>query len=142
VERQDWTLLAISLAKGRGLSPVQLQKVLFLLGKSVPSDIGSDFYTFEPYNYGPFDRTIYSDAGFLSTVGLVNISSTGSGYSEYTATPEGQTRSEIIKATASPRAVAYLEKVVPWAQALSFSSLVRAIYNKYPEYRRNSVFQG
>jgi hypothetical protein len=142
VERRDWTLLAIGLAKGRGLSPVQLQKVLFLLGKSLPSDIGSDFYTFEPYNYGPFDRTVYTDADYLSAVGLVSITSTGSGYSEYAATPEGQSRTEMIKAHAPHRAVAYLGKVIPWAQSLSFSSLVRAIYNKYPEYRVNSVFQG
>jgi hypothetical protein len=142
VERHDWTLLAISLAKGRGLSPVQLQKILFLLWKSVPSDIGTDFYTFEPYNYGPFDRTIYSDAEYLSMFGLVNISNTGSGYSEYAVTPAGQTRAEMIRACAPPRALAYLEQAVQWAQSLSFSSLVRAIYNKYPEYRVNSVFQG
>jgi hypothetical protein len=138
----DWTMLAISLAKGRGLSPVQLQKVLFLLWKSVPSEIGSDFYTFEPYNYGPFDRAVYSDAELLSAFGLVSISNTESGYSEYAATPEGQSHSETLKAKAPPRALAYLEKAVPWAQSLSFSALVRAIYNKYPQYRVNSVFQG
>jgi hypothetical protein len=135
-------MLAISYAKGRGLSPVQLQKILFLLGKQLPEEVGSNFYTFEPYNYGPFDRTVYSDASMLAGLGMVTKNDSGRSFWEYAPTAEGLEYAEKLKASAPAKAISYLEKVVPWAQGLSFSALVRAIYAKYPEYKENSVFQG
>ncbi len=96
---QDWTLLAISAAKGRGLSPIQLQKSLFLLERRLSKEeLGEQFYEFVPYNYGPFDVKIYQDAK-------------------------------------------YLDEVVTWILGLSFRDLVRAIYEAYPQFRANSVFQ-
>lgn len=73
--RQDWTLLAIGLANGQGLSAVQLQKVLFLLERGVPKEISKPFYKFVPYNYGPFDSLVYHDADRLVLKNLVNINS-------------------------------------------------------------------
>ena len=66
VTRSDWTLLAICAGGFRGLSPVQLQKTLFLLGKQLPEAVTADFYDFQAYHYGPFDRTVYVDAERLS----------------------------------------------------------------------------
>jgi hypothetical protein len=135
-------MLAVAQAKGSGLSPVQLQKSLFLLGKELPTEVGFDFYNFTPHYYGPFDSAIYNDANLLAGIGLVTRSDSGRGFWEYAPTPEGITYAQKLKDAASPKAVAYLEKIVPWAQRLSFSALVRAIYAKYPEFRANSVFQG
>jgi len=134
-------MLAIGSAKGRGLSPVQLQKVLFLLGKELPTVVGTDFYHFQPYNYGPFDKAVYQDAEGLSYAGYVSIASSGR-ITEYSATPEGSDYAEQIRARAPRLGTEYLTKIVEWAQSLTFSELVRAIYNKYPQYRVNSVFQG
>ena len=33
LRRRDWTLLAVAAAGGASLTPVQLQKILFLLGE-------------------------------------------------------------------------------------------------------------
>jgi hypothetical protein len=140
MERKDWALLAISFAGGRGLSPVQLQKSLFLLGKELPAEVGDGFYDFIPYNYGPFDRAVYVDANKLSEDGLVNIAERS--LKEYSPTPLGLQCASLLEGAASPRARAYLQQIVKWTQSLSFSQLVRAIYDRYPEYRQNSVFQG
>jgi hypothetical protein len=140
--RADWTMLAISFATGDGLSPVQLQKVLFLLGKELPNEVGRDFYEFIPYNYGPFDRSVYDDARALASQGLASKNDSSQGFWSYSATPAGLDHADKVKRSASQKAVSYLEKIVPWAQSRSFASLVRAIYQKYPEYRENSVFQG
>jgi uncharacterized protein YwgA len=121
---------------------VQLQKVLFLLGKQLPGEIGHGFYDFIPYNYGPFDSAVYADASMLAGLGFVNKNDSGRGFLQYAPTAEGMSYASKLRNEASPKAAAYLEKIVPWAQALSFSALVRAIYAKYPEYRENSVFQG
>ncbi len=135
-------MLAISYAKGAGLSPVQLQKSLFLLGKELPAEVGQGFYFFQPYNYGPFDSSVYTDASLLASLGLVSKNDFGQGFWMYSATPEGLAYAEKLKIAAPQKAVSYLERIVPWAQSHSFASLVRAIYAKYPEYRQNSVFQG
>jgi len=142
MERMDWALLAISHAKGAGLSPVQLQKSLFLLGKELPGEVGPDFYSFVPHNYGPFDSAIYTDAALLSGMGLVTRNNSGRGFVEYAPTPDGLAYAEKLKANAPGKAVGYLGRVVPWTQGLTFAALVRAIYAKYPEFRENSVFQG
>ena len=140
-----WTLLAISVAGENGLSPVQIQKALFLLGKELSADIGDGFYAFEPYNYGPFCKVIYGDAEDLADEGLVVVSSrTGMNrrYSHFTITPSGQQQAGEVERSAPPKAVSYLRAVVAWAQSQTFSGLIRAIYQKYPEYRENSVFSG
>jgi hypothetical protein len=140
MKRQDWTLLAISFANGRGLSAVQLQKVLFLLERDVPKEIGNGFYKFVAYNYGPFDSAIYKDADWLSLQNLVSISKPTGRYTVYNVTPEGAKRAKELENQAPPRALKHLQNVVAWVQGLSFAELVRAIYARYPDMKANSVF--
>lgn len=140
MNRQDWTLLAISVANGRGLSAVQLQKALFLLERGVPSEVGAEFYKFKPYNYGPFDSRVYTDADNLSLRGLVSISQPAGNYNVYKITPEGLAVSKNLEREAPPRALQHLRNTVEWIQGLSFAELVRAIYARYPDMKQNSVF--
>jgi hypothetical protein len=124
MERKDWTLLALAAAKGEPLSPVQLQKSLFLLGKVHARRVGRRFYTFQPYH------------------GLAVVTMAPHGrWSEYRASAEGVARSKAVRAEAPNAAVEYLERAVEWCRSLSFQQLVRAIYAKYPEFRQNSVFR-
>src|SRR5215218_3201395 len=97
--KKDWTLLAIALAGGQPLSPVQLQKSVFLFGELLPDEaLPEDFYEFVPYNYGPFCPEVYKDAETLAEEGLVQISSAaGHGYSQYSATPEGIAEGERLR---------------------------------------------
>jgi hypothetical protein len=132
--------LAIAQAKGEALTPVQLQKILFLLGKEMPAATGKAFYSFHPYNYGPFDSQVYSDAELLSDMGLLSIQRP-SRWAEYAVTPAGLVRAAELEKQASSEALSYLRKIVEWARSLSFQQLVRSIYKQYPEFRTNSVFQ-
>jgi hypothetical protein len=142
MDRSDWTLIAICAGEGKGLSPVQLQKSLFLFGRDMPNAVGSTFYKFRPYHYGPFDEDVYIDAARLAHDGLIAIAqSPGQSWNQYVATASGCERAEMIRKQ-DPKAASYLHAIVKWAQGLSFSQLVRAVYDKYPEMRANSVFQG
>ena len=141
MERQHWTLLALCAAKGRTLSPVQLQKSLFLLGEMLPDAVGQAFYKFQPYHYGPFAAEIYSDAEQLAREGLVLIAPTPQGWSQYSATSTGTVQGEELKHKPSPEAREYLDKVVPWVQSQSFSELVRVVYQNFPDYRKHSIFE-
>jgi len=140
---QDWTLLAISAAKGRGLSPIQLQKSLFLLERRLSKEeLGEQFYEFVPYNYGPFDVKIYQDAEALEELGFITITqSAGYRWTRYQATPRELEVTTKLRAKASQHAIKYLDKVLTWILGLSFRDLVRAIYEAYPQFRANSVFQ-
>jgi hypothetical protein len=143
MNREEWVVLALDCAGNQALTPAQLQKSLFLLGKEIPESLGTqDFYNFSPYNYGPFCKQIYDDAESLAVRGItVILREPGVQYLQYALTAAGQETARKLRNQADPRAVAYLEQVVNWARKRSFSELVRSIYQKYPEFRQNSVFQ-
>ncbi len=142
MERKDWTLLVIASAKGEPLSPVQLQKSLFLIGENVPGLKGAGFYEFEPYDYGPFCAEVYQDADRLALDGLVRIARDHTKpYREYFATPTGLSCAAELRSGMDEKVLAYLERVVAWAQSLSFVDLVRAVYKEHPHMRSKSVFR-
>ena len=70
MNRKDYLLLVVAAAGSTPLTPVQLQKSLFLVKENLP-EIPVPFYEFEPYDYGPFDVEVYSDADSLASEGLL-----------------------------------------------------------------------
>ena len=142
ISRRDWTLLVLSAAGGSPLSPVQLQKALFLVGKTIPWAVGDNFYEFIPYNYGPFDPTVYSDAESLSADDLTVIShQPGRKWDEYGISAIGQAEAERIKGELGPQVALHVKSIVKWIQSVTFEQLLKAIYDKFPEYATNSVFR-
>jgi len=141
VKRRHWVLLAIAAAEGEPLTPVQLQKSLFLLGK-LSEKKPKDFYNFVPYNYGPFDAAIYHDAERLSEDGLIIIrQSPGQRWNEYAATASGLTHAKELEAEIPARTAKHLRRLVAWTRPFSFQELVRLIYKLFPAYRVQSVFK-
>ena len=58
--REQIALVILSLADGKPFTPVQIQKALFLASDKVASAFATE-YTFQPYDYGPFDWQVYAD---------------------------------------------------------------------------------
>ena len=143
LENRDIMLLVIAAAGDTGLTPVQLMKSMFLIGRSGLSDLPSNFYSFVPYNYGPFNSDVYRDAEVMVNEGLVlEIREASRDWSKYAITRVGLQKSESLKHQVTPEFSEYIDAVVNWVKSLTFSGLLRAIYAKYPEMRENSVFQG
>lgn len=142
--RIDWLLLALNAAGSKGLSPVQLQKTLFLLGQKMADKVGAGFYDFQPYHYGPFDRDVYTDAEKLAASGRIEIEQReGESFNRYIITREGEVDVSRLAHYEAEEVSEYLrEKLIPWVRSQSFQSLVSAIYAEYPEMRKHSVFQG
>lgn len=141
-KNQDVVLLVVAAANGTGLTPVQLMKSVFLVGKSGHSDLPPNFYPFFAYNYGPFHPSVYSDVETLVDQGLVcGVQETGRSWSKYVVTPTGLEYAEKVKQQIADEFVKYIGDVVSWVRSLTFNELLRAIYAKYPEMRENSVFQ-
>jgi hypothetical protein len=142
MKRADWNLLAIAAAGGQPLSPVQLQKSLFLFQQAFLEELGGNGYNFVAYDYGPFAVAVYHDAEYHQAIGYVSITQTPGGWSQYGATPAGLEKAREIATQAPHGPLQYLRQVVAWARGLTFQQLVRAVYEKHPEYRENSVFRG
>ena len=47
IERKAWPLLVIYFSEGQAVTPVQLQKSLFVLGEMKPIVKGTDYYNME-----------------------------------------------------------------------------------------------
>ena len=142
MKNSDWTFLVVAAADGKPLSPVQLQKSLFLLSRNLtPAQLQRDsLYDFQPYDYGPFDSTVYRDGEALASADLLMIGD-GFNHRTYCATPLGIKKARELRQLLDSRAASYLDEVVNWVLRQGFGDLVRAIYKSYPEMRDRSVFK-
>ena len=143
MERKDFLLLVVAAGKEKPLTPVQLQKSLFLISEANLPEAPNPLYEFEPYHYGPFDSGIYADAGILKEEGLVVRTPSDQGdWIETAITSDGLSKATSLEKGLPDATADYIREVVHWVQSQSFSGLLRAIYSAYPRYRENSVFQG
>jgi hypothetical protein len=138
MKRSDLMLAALSVADGGLYTPVQVQKLFFLMDREIPALINGPLFQFEPY--GPFDAAVYRELDKLHHCDMVQIIPQGT-WSSYRLTKQGQDRGEECIKRLDPKAVAYIRSVSEFVRKLSFTELVSAIYKAYPEMRENSVFQ-
>ena len=142
MERRDLIVLAVSAGGSRVLTPVQLQKSIFLISEANLPGIPEDLYRFEPYHYGPFDAMIYNDADRLHEEGLVLRAPSREGaWIDTLITPDGMVRAEKVRQQLGCSTTDEILKIVEGVQSMSFSQLLKYIYEKYPDFRANSVFQ-
>ena len=142
MDRKD--ILLIGLAAGgqnSTFTPVQLQKLFFLLDKEASHLIDGPHFNFAPYDYGPFDRVVYDTIDSLAAEGMARVESTGR-YRMYSLSTDGYKLGEGKLSELPGSARDYIEKISRWVRQLSFEQLVAAIYNRYPEMKENSVFRG
>jgi hypothetical protein len=136
----EFVLSAMVPGGGYQYTPVQMQKLLFLIDRQIPEHVGGPHFHFEPYHYGPFDRNVYNQLDQLSARGLVAI--------DYASAP----RRFALTATGAAIGAAALERLPDpardfinrtshFVRTQSFSSLVSAIYKAFPDMKVNSVFQ-
>lgn len=134
--------MALEEANSPGLTPVQLQKILFVLGERRKKKLGPEYYSFQPYHYGPFDPRIYADAELLEAEGLISIDSPmGRSLRRYSITPAGTAYVATFRDRTDGPTRDLLKRIVGWAQRLSFTDLVRSVYSEFPGMRVNSVFR-
>jgi hypothetical protein len=142
-KQDEIVLAALAAGQGETHSPVQVQKLLFLVDKRLPTHTGGPHFDFEPYHYGPFDSAVFSVLDKLEKQGLVQIDrEPDRRWRSYRLTPAGQTKGdEILRSLAEPVS-GYIVKLSKFVRGQTFAQLVSAIYKAYPETRINSVFQG
>lgn len=140
MKREEVVLVALSAGSGAMHSPVQIQKLLFLLDQNIGPQLGGPHFNFQPYNYGPFDKSVYEVLEQLSYDNLVRIVSNRT-WKEYALTEMGRVKGEKVLESLPNEIKSYINKVSFFVRNLSFTQLVSAIYKAYPDMRQNSVFQ-
>jgi hypothetical protein len=142
--RRDLILILLAAAKGRPYQPVQLQKAVFLITRNVPGIINDGpKFNFVAFDYGPFDVSVYWEAEALrdSNEAVITLSSSGRGKT-YAASEFGIAHGTELIDRLSQSVRDYIYAISVWVLSQSFGSLVRSIYDEYPEMKENSIFNG
>lgn len=144
MDRRELLLCILAAGGGRAYEPAQIQKATFLVSTNLPNIVhrGPKF-DFVPYNYGPFDRNVYVEAEQLRDAGRALIVPSCKGqWMTYAASGAGVEEGNASLQRLRKKTNSYIQSVSEWVLAQSFGSLVKAIYDEYPEMRQNSIFQG
>jgi len=139
--KKEIVLAALAPAKGSRHTPVQVQKLLFIIDKEIPALVNGPYFNFQPYNYGPFDKAVYDELIELASEGYVETIPENTWLS-YRLTQTGQGEGDRLLGSLHADAQEYIGKASEFIRSLSFLQLVSAIYKAYPEMQVNSVFRG
>jgi len=142
MDKQSLVLAILSAGNGGEFSPVQVQKLFFLVDKNIPRYVGGPHFNFSPYDYGPFDKAVY---GVLEKLGVAGFLETcevpGRSWPTYRLTQSGQSEGQALLSRLPEKVITYIKDLVEFVRTLSFEELVSAIYRAYPEMKVNSVFR-
>lgn len=134
-------LAGLAASEGATFRPIHVQKLFFLIDQKIPDLIGGPYFTFRPYSYGPFDHAVYRVLERLEGEGAVEIiGDRWSPYRSYRLTEMGQVEGQDILSALPESAADYIRRLLRFVRERSFAELVSAIYDAYPEMRKNSVF--
>src|SRR5690242_5263796 len=103
-------LAALASGAHEEFSPVQLQKMMFLIDRNIGPALGGPFFDFKPYDYGPFDVGVYNQFAIISACELGD--SYGDGKNRrYRLNDEGRARAQEVLAKMAPEARSYIKQV-------------------------------
>ena len=141
LSRKELVLATLALqGNDAELTPVQVQKLFFIIDREIPSLIGGPHFHFAPYDYGPFDREVYREIESLQFESLSLIRTRGS-QRTYQLTSKGMERGVELASRLPYPAQDYIKQIGEFVRRLSFNKLVSSIYKQYPDMSVNSVFR-
>lgn len=140
--RGDIVLAALAAAdEDRTYTPVQVQKLFFLIDEECSTLLGGRKFRFRPYSYGPFDPEVYRELERLQDSGKVVIRTDGGGGKLYGLTVTGKEDGDRLLDVLGEDITAFLHSASRFVHSLGFSELVSSIYQAYPQMKKNSVFR-
>ncbi len=140
MNRRELMLAALAANEPGALyEPVQVQKLFFLIDREIAALVSGPHFDFCPYDYGPFDSAVYTELESMKRDGLVAV--VAGYYRRYALTQDGLQRGTALLTGMSAPARDFIERSAIWVRSVSFSQLVSAIYQKYPDMKAASVFR-
>jgi uncharacterized protein len=140
LNRRDWLLLYLDLPEGRFSSDqIRVMKAMFLWSQEGPEP-ARDIYDFKPYDYGPFDTSIYHDIDALEAEGLLRVEEVpGTRRRIYRLTSEGENQAAGLRRQVRSDEIQQLREVKDLVTSLGFAALLKHVYTKYPDFAVRSV---
>jgi uncharacterized protein len=140
LDRQDIILLLAAGADGPyALDPIRLMKGSFIVSQAGRQE-WRDLYDFQPYDYGPFDTSVYRARDALLTKDLLAAEG-GGRYPAYHLTDVGKQRVEELEQALDEKSSTWLRGVGHYVTSKSFTSLLDALYERFPEFTTRSVMR-
>jgi hypothetical protein len=138
VGRDDLLLL---MAKGaeNGSYPfdaIRAMKSAFLVSERGLPEWRS-LYNFRPYDYGPFDSSVYVSQDVLVGQGLLEVKA--GHYPSYRLTEAGNARARELAGQMGAASADWLEGIGKWASSRSFAQLLREVYAEFPQFASRSI---
>jgi uncharacterized protein len=141
MDKHQYMLAAMAAAgQDASLSPVQVQKLFFLIDREASHLVSGPHFAFSPYDYGPFDRGVYDELDTLRVMGFVAVRNEGR-IRQYALNPIGYLEGRKALDGLPRNTREYLSKLALWVRSLSFQQLVSAVYKRHPDMKINSIFQ-
>lgn len=129
IKEGDLIINVLSLVPEESFSPVQMQKLFFLLEKR----LGIGNFDFKAHHYGPYSRYLSAVLDFHDKLEVININ----GITHYKIK-----ESEIISDSnfLDENKRKFVVEMVKFVKSLSFKQLCMAIYKEFPDMAVNSIF--
>jgi uncharacterized protein len=136
--REDVLLLLVDGGDGKyPMDPVRLMKGSFLVVQRGRSE-WKDLFSFQKYDYGPFDRQVYDTKDYLMLRGLLEAQARR--YEQYELTEDGEEEVVSIAERLGDDAE-WIRRIGRYVSSRSFNQLLEEIYSEYPEYRERSIYR-
>lgn len=124
----------------------RLQKLAFLVDELELGNEELDAYHFRKYDYGPFSKELLQDTEELEEKGLVEISTTrtlgGNKRYDYELTEKGKSVvDQLYNDDLGEKVSDAADTVCDKYGDLPLRTLVEKVYEQFPEYKENSVYQ-
>lgn len=128
--KQEKLILALIGSEPDGLKPIEVHKLLFMLGKLAPSE---DVYEYIPYKMGCYSATLSRDLRKLESQGLLRSIDDARGKPLWQLTEAGKSRNR--SSGVSGLSIAQFRQLYP----LRGKDLVVDVYRRYPYWAINST---
>lgn len=143
--RRGWLLLFLGVDGGtHGTDQIRVMKGPFLLSQTAGQPV-QNLYRFEPYDFGPFDSSVYRDLDALQLEGPVDVEARlGSSRKTYRLTEAGKERFVALVPTVADidaEELALIRAAKHRVTSLDFDELLAQIYEEYPSYAVQSIAQ-
>jgi uncharacterized protein YwgA len=132
MNKNEFVFKTLSLLKDKNFSPVQIQKLFFLLEKRL--DV--KYFDFKPCNYGPYSFELQNFLDAMSSFGGIELQNIN-GINHYKISQDNlQNMDDFF----DEKKRNFIIQLGDFIKSLSFKELCMSIYKEFPEMAENSVF--
>lgn len=138
-ERSDVLLAAMAAGGDHAeYTPVQIQKLMFVVDREIPSLVGGPHFAFKPDVFGPFDDGVYDVIRDLADRNMIRIEASWDS-PIYSLHDNALELGRLILAQLPAEASRFIQGAAYWIRTLSLRQLVASINSIYPDMAVNSA---